>query len=291
MANEESFNSLDEDRPSDLSANRKRKSKATVENGRSAKSRRWSDAEVDRLIELLEERPCLWDVFCKEYHVREKRERAYEEIENELEIELNDIKTKIVGLRSQLGRELSKTNNKKSGQALNENYKSNWIYWDSLQFLVPVMQAGKSKDNLPDRQSSSSPESFDSISEDASPEMEKDEAPVRSRKSSKTSHEVAKRCLESSKTELISTCIQVLKEPSNAQEGVTQCHFSKYVSEKLANFDRRTRLIAEKRISDILFELEMNDQSHQIMGQSHFTHSPSGASGFMSLLQDSQHYR
>ena len=101
MANEESFHSLGEDRTSDLSANRKRKSKATVENGRSRKSRRWCDAEVDRLIELLEERPSLWDVFCKEYHVREKRERAYEESENELEIDLNDIKTKIVGLRSQ----------------------------------------------------------------------------------------------------------------------------------------------------------------------------------------------
>ena len=130
---------------------------------RSGKSRRWCDAEVDRLIELLEERPCLWDVFCKEYHVREKRERAYEEIENKLEIDLNDIKTKIVGLRSQLRRELSKTNNKKSGQGLGDNYKSNWIYWDSLQFLVPVMQARKSKDNLPDHQNSSSPESFDSF--------------------------------------------------------------------------------------------------------------------------------
>ena len=100
MANEESFHSLGEDRTSDLSANRKRKRQATVENGRSGKSRRWCDAEVDRLIELLEERPCLWDVFCKEYHVREKRERAYEEIENELEIDLNDIKTKIVELGS-----------------------------------------------------------------------------------------------------------------------------------------------------------------------------------------------
>ncbi|XP_068757878.1 uncharacterized protein [Montipora capricornis] len=151
MANEESFHSLGEDGTSDLSANRKRKRQATVENGRSGKSRRWCDAEVDRLIELMEERPCLWDVFCKECHVREKRERACEEIENELEIDLNDIKTKTVGLRSQLGRELSKTNNKKSGQALNDNYKSNWIYWDSLQFLVPVMQARKNKDNLPDR--------------------------------------------------------------------------------------------------------------------------------------------
>ena len=101
MANEESFHSFiflffyllqflayniwlkkdrTSDRTSDLSANRKRKRQATVENGRSGKSRRWCDAEVDRLIELLEERPCLWDVFCKEYHVSEKRERAYEKI-------------------------------------------------------------------------------------------------------------------------------------------------------------------------------------------------------------------
>ena len=55
MANEEGFHSLGEDRTSDLSANRKRKNKTTVENGRSGKSRRWCDAEVDRLIELLEE--------------------------------------------------------------------------------------------------------------------------------------------------------------------------------------------------------------------------------------------
>lgn len=138
MANEESFHSLGEDSTSDLSANRKRKSKAAVENVRSGKSRRWCDAEVDRLIELLEERPCLWDVFCKEYHVREKRERAYEEIENELEIDLNDIKTKIVGLRSQLGRELSKTNNKKSEQK-QLNISLQWI--DRAPFFVQTNMA------------------------------------------------------------------------------------------------------------------------------------------------------
>jgi len=108
------------------------------------------------------------------------------------------------------------------------------------------MQVGKSKDNLPDCQSSSSRGSFDSFGKDASPEMEEDKAPVRSRKSSRTSHEVKRWSLKSSKTELIPTCIQVLKEPSNAQDGVTQCHFSKYVSEKLLSFDRRIRLIAEE---------------------------------------------
>ena len=43
-------------------------------------------------------------------------------------------------------REVAKTNQKKSGQGVSENYKSGWIYWDRLQFLIPVIRAGKSKD-------------------------------------------------------------------------------------------------------------------------------------------------
>ena len=89
MANEDSFQSLGEDSTSDHSTNRKRKSKAAVENVRTGKSRRWSYAEVDRLIKLLEKRPYLWDAFCKEYHVRKKTERSCQEIENEVEIDLN----------------------------------------------------------------------------------------------------------------------------------------------------------------------------------------------------------
>ena len=74
------------------------------------KARRWSDDETDRLIDLLEENKCLWDVFCTEYHLKDKRERAYSSIEEELDISVSDIRNKIVGLRSQLARELAKTN-------------------------------------------------------------------------------------------------------------------------------------------------------------------------------------
>ena len=111
------------------------------------KTRKWSEDELDELIDMLEERVCLWDVFAKEYQNRNKREKAFEEME-QLQISTGEIKTKIAGLRAQLGRELAKTKAKKSGQALSDNYKSQWIYWDRLQFLVAVMQAGKSKDNL-----------------------------------------------------------------------------------------------------------------------------------------------
>lgn len=54
-----------------MSAKLTLRGKAAVEDPRTVKSR-WCDAEEDRLIELLEERPCLWDVFCKDYHVQQQ---------------------------------------------------------------------------------------------------------------------------------------------------------------------------------------------------------------------------
>ena len=64
MANEKSFQSLSAENARDLSANRKRKGKAAIENARTGKSRRWCDAEVDRLIELLEERSLTLSLYC-----------------------------------------------------------------------------------------------------------------------------------------------------------------------------------------------------------------------------------
>ena len=43
---------------------------------------------------------------------------------------------------------MAKVSRTKSGQSTNELYKPSWIFWETLQFLRPVMQPGKSKDNL-----------------------------------------------------------------------------------------------------------------------------------------------
>ena len=67
--------------------------------------------------------------------------------------------------------------------------------------------------------------------------------------------------MELKRQELLTTCINVLKEPvkepvqeSNSKPAL--CSFSLYVSEKLAQFDKRTRSQAERMISNILFDLE-----------------------------------
>lgn len=79
-------------------------------------TRKWTDHEVETLIDILEQQTCLWDVFSKEYHLKEKRAQAYKILQDELvDITLSDIKTKIIGLRSQLNREVAKTSKRKSG--------------------------------------------------------------------------------------------------------------------------------------------------------------------------------
>ena len=55
---------------------------------------------------MFEESACLWDVFSKDYHIKDKRDKAYEKIQEELDIPITEIKKKIIGLRSQLSREV-----------------------------------------------------------------------------------------------------------------------------------------------------------------------------------------
>ena len=177
---------------------------------------------------------------------------------------------KIAGLRMQLGREISKT-------------KSTWVFYDKLQFLRPVTLATKSKDNLsPGQQllNGSQDEFGEESLSSASPTESLEATPRISKKTRKS--------MKARKENFLSTCVEVLRETTRPQPQPVlvkeQCSFSKYVSEKLATFDRRSRMIAEKRISDILFETEMN--SHNTMSQVQVNvpqgHSP-GA--YMSLLR------
>ena len=144
------------------------------------------------------------------------------------------------------------------------------------------MQAAKSKDNLsPDQELfNNTQDKFDQESlSSASPTEILEATPRISKK--------ARKSMEARKENFLSTCVEVLRETTCPQPVPIkeQCSFSKYVSEKLETFDRRSRMIAEKRISDILFEIEMN--SHDTTSQAQ-EHVPQGHSAgtCMSLLWD-----
>lgn len=261
----------------------KHRKKANCERKERGRARKWTELEIDQLIDLLEEKDCLWDVNTKDYHVRNKREKALEEMRDILDIDMADIKAKITSLRAQLGREIGKTKAKKSGQGLGENYKSSWIYFDRLQFLVPIMQAGRSKDSLSNRSSTTDSITLEILDSPEDSPISQDVETPRVGKSRKRSLETESKARE----ELLSTCVQVLKQPLPEPEPKRQCSFSLYISEKLASFDRRTRIIAEKRISDIIFDIEMsNDQAWQENWSSH--HTTQSTEGCLTLLHNSQ---
>ena len=60
------------------------------------------------------------------------------------------------------------------------------------------------------------------------------------------------------KQKLMAKCIDVLDRPKEAGDP-----FALYVSEQLKILDKRRRLLAEKRINDILFELRLRNSGHQ----------------------------
>ena len=226
----------------------KRKRKASCEIRKKSlknesKGKKWTHEEILKLIELYEERQCLWMVQDKSYHNKDKREKALAEIATELDATKGEVKAKILNLRSQLGRENTKIRKTTSGQGTDALYKSSWIYWEHLQFLQSSLQPATSKDSLK-IQECSSPSS-------AEVESKIEETPKSIIKS-------FRRVTEEKKQELLSTCINVLKEPASKENGEKQCHFAMYIAEKLSSFSPRNRAIAEKRIQDIIFDIEMN---------------------------------
>ena len=200
--------------------------------------------KVHHLIDLFKERACLWDIFSQVCQNREKKQVVYNEIRDELDTSVEEIKAKIMNLSSQLGRELGKIKERNSYQSTSDLYKPTWTHSVKLQFLSPVMNQGKSKDA-----SSTSNE----VMEDAKC-VETENSLLAS--NPRLTQLTANKALMEQEQELVAKCLDVLRKPDESEE--KPCHLFSFIYEKLCQMDRRTRAIAGKRIYDVIFDLEMN---------------------------------
>ena len=91
---------------------------------------RWEDEDIERLIDLHEARPCLWEIADSTYSKRDVREKALSEIKEKLGIEINTIKSKWNSLRAQHGRELAKESKTKSGQSTDDVTRAPGYSWE-----------------------------------------------------------------------------------------------------------------------------------------------------------------
>ena len=81
---------------------------------------KWNNQTVEKLIDLYERRPCLWDISDRSYSKRDVKEKVLSEIKDELDIGLSIIQAKWKSLRAQYERELAKENKTKSGESVDE---------------------------------------------------------------------------------------------------------------------------------------------------------------------------
>ena len=189
----------------------------------------------------------MWDIYHKDFKKRDLKEIAYSEIATALDTTIPSVKTKINSLRTNLSKEVSKERATKSGQSTDELYVNKWVNYQQLTFLIPIIGASKSRDSLK-RTNSQIVDSEEEL-EMASPKNKK-----------KT---IAER-----KLDLLSKCTDAIT--SNATKAVPEkvqkpqiSVFATYVDEKLSQLSKRDRRIAEKRISDILFEIEMGAEAQR----------------------------
>ena len=222
-------------------------------------SKKWSDEDIDNLIDLYEVNPCLWDIFDKSYQKRDVKEKVLAAIAEELDVEINEIKGKWNAIRGQFGRELHKVKTSKSGQSADDLYVNQWVFWDKLQFLNKVMKTStKSRDTL----------SFGAIDTELIAEEDintADSSIEEKAPREKMPSKAKKRKLEEAKTELLTSCINVMKTPAPATESrVETNHFALHIGAKLNSMTNRQRILAEKRINDIIFEIEIGELQQPI---------------------------
>ena len=183
-----------------------------------------------------------------EYAKHEVREVAYKKIAEKLgeHWTLSKTKSKINNLRAQLGREIKKTKKTKSGQSRDKVYRSIWAHWDRMQFLVPQLKPGSTADTI-------GLQDIDFDKNIKSREINDDNkeavAPKAKRKC------FVKKMAER-KIQLPEGVANMLATPKTPQ-GETPSSFAMYFDDKLQQMDARFCRITEKRIMEILCEVEM----------------------------------
>ena len=213
------------------------------------KSLLWTDDKISKLIELCEVRSCIWDIDSADYHNRDMKSRAFQEIADELGMEKSDCQGKWKNLRSQFGRERNNLRKTKSGQGTDELYKCTWRYFDALSFLSATFIAGKSADTIND------------VSENDTSGSQETSCDIPCQPSSQKRKRTPKQEEQNLKTEILKRAVNVLSSPADEKQTKTAGErFGSYVAEKLNEFSSRKRALAEKKISDVLFEVEMLEE-------------------------------
>lgn len=96
---------------------------------------KWLREDVLKLIEMVEDRNCLWNVASSDYHNQIKRRNCIAEIASELNIPSEEIKKKYTLFVLNILKRRTEMKTKKSGSGSDKVYLPKWEFFGALQFI------------------------------------------------------------------------------------------------------------------------------------------------------------
>lgn len=106
--------------------------------------KKWTEDEINKLINLFEQNKSLWQKSHKDYKNKFKRANALEQIGNELGVSAADTNKKMHALRTTFLKIYN--NQKKSGSGASKEPK--WVFFEALLFLKSELTVAGPLDSL-----------------------------------------------------------------------------------------------------------------------------------------------
>ncbi|XP_030237135.1 uncharacterized protein LOC115561314 [Gadus morhua] len=263
-------------------------------NANKENKRKWSNTMETTLVEMWQQRPCIFDVSSKDFHDRVKRDKAWREIADTLDLPVVEITTRAASLRTQFGKLLHPKPSGSGQKDVTLTPRQKWIC-QSMFFLRAHIAHRPSQTtlNFDDSQQEATESSEEETEAEGPPAITNPPPPFpprpppvqesrAQRKKRKPTRDVE---MEMEKVDILRNVSKTLLAAGQDVEDI----FGKQVACELKHVqDRTTRLRLRRNIMLMLYDAQENEQrtanpaqtswpeqstGHTPLQTHHFTHN------------------
>nr|CAH7742650.1 unnamed protein product [Callosobruchus chinensis] len=231
-------------------------------------TRKLSDTENLKLVQLYRDNECLWDLKSQNYRNKEMRATALQNIAQEMNLEEfgpTDVKNKIKNLRATYYLELDKIKKSSKSGAGGNVYTPKVKWFEEMDaFIRNVSIQRKTTDNSDTSNNISVPGDHDEINSDAENNSPTPELGLTTSNSNEPTRPRSKRSKLSQMSEMIKDMKNVTQNINMPSEEENDCDiYGKHVASQLKKLSERQFIIAQEEIQKIITKCRLADMENR----------------------------
>lgn len=222
----------------------------------------WSSEKILEFIQMFQSKELLWNPSNKDYHMISRKEEAWQDIANSIDMDVADLKSKMISLSSSFRRENAKIKaSRTSGSGTGEVYTPTWFAYEAMSFLNDREKLRKrrhaeaQKSEVEDIKSEivHNPDSPATETLFATPVPHPSSRPAKRN----TNHSLLSEALDDFTSE-------DAPSPNVETEDYETFHFANYLACKMRKYDTHTKNAVQRGIMELIFKA---DEGFYTMGQ------------------------